>query len=278
MHGCSRRYGFRELIVALFVGLGLSSVALAADLASTWRDDASLNSVFFVGSKNGYAVGAQGAIWRTADSGLTWQPVPSGVTSQFNSVCFLTDQIGWVAGSEISPFTGLDTGVLLFTENAGTTWRRLGDGSLPPITYVRFFGLEEGVIVGRPSTDVPSGIMKTKDSGKTWQPVIGSTNAPWRAACFVEPDMGAVGGPEGRLSLVGGEQLLTSKLPQQGLRTIRAVTILPDDSGWLAGDGGLCYEPAVGVLSGNPPRRCFPMNCESAWTSVRSNHEAQMSG
>src|SRR4051794_23404512 len=116
MHGCTRRYGFRELIVALLLAFSQSAAAPAADLASTWRDDASLNAVYFVGSKNGYTVGAQGAIWKTADAGQTWQPVASGATCQFNSVCFLTDQIGWIAGSEISPFTGLDSGVLLFTE------------------------------------------------------------------------------------------------------------------------------------------------------------------
>lgn len=258
MHGCSRSCGFRVFIVALLLEVALSSAASAADLAATWRDDASLNSVYFVGSKNGYAVGAQGAIWRTADSGQSWQPVASGVTSQLNSVCFMTDQIGWVAGSEISPFTGLDSGVLLFTENGGATWRRLGEGNLPPITYVRFFGLEEGVIVGRPSTDAPSGIMKTKDSGKTWQPVLGTTSAPWRAACFVEPDMGSVAGPEGRLSLVGGDQLMSSKLPQQGLRSIRSVTVLPDDSGWLAGDGGLVLKTSSGGVVWESPETLLP--------------------
>lgn len=257
MQGCSRQSVVCKLLIAIVLGLDLSEAACAADLAATWRDDASLNAVYFVGSKNGYAVGTHGAVWRTADAGQSWQPIATGVTCALNSVCFLTDQVGWVAGSEISPFTGLDSGVLLFTEDAGKTWRRLGE-ALPPITYVRFFGLEEGVIVGRPTTEVPSGIMKTTDTGKTWQPVVGVTASPWRAACFVEPDMGVVAGPEGRLSLVGGEQLLSSKLPPQGLRTIRAVTILPDDSGWLAGDGGLVLRTSSGGVVWESPETMLP--------------------
>ncbi len=247
-----------SLLIALAFGTGIASPVRAADSPAPWRDDAALHDVQFVGSKNGFAVGAQGAIWKTIDGGRIWKPVPSGVTCAVHSACFLTDQTGWVAGSEISPFTGLDTGVLLFTENGGQTWRKLGDGLLPPIAYVKFFGLDDGVVVGRATSDVPAGIMKTSDCGKTWQPVSGTAVAPWRAACFLDPDMGAVAGPEGRLSLVGGEQLLASKLPPQGLRTIRAVSLLPNDSGWLAGDGGLVLRTTSGGVVWESPARSLP--------------------
>lgn len=248
MHGRNSRGRSPKLFAAFLICAGISLTGQSAELRETWRDDAALYDVQFIGSKNGFAVGAQGAIWSSNDSGRSWVAVPSGVNCAFRSACFLTDQIGWVAGSEISPFTGLDSGVLMFTEDGGRLWRKLGADQLPPITYVKFFGLDEGVVVGRPTSEVPSGIMRTADGGKTWTAINGVATAPWRAASFLAPEMGAVGGPEGRLSLVGGEQLLASKLPTQGLRTVRAVTLLADDSGWLAGDGGLLLRTTSGGI------------------------------
>lgn len=259
MHG--RKHGalLPCLLMAVVISSsGLAMDARAADVPAAWHDDASLYDLQFVGSRSGFAVGAQGTICKTSDGGRTWTFIPSGVTCTLKSACFLTDQAGWVAGSEISPFSGLNTGVLLFTEDGGQTWRKLGEGQLPPIAYVRFFGLEEGIVVGQPSSEIPSGIMKTRDGGKTWQPVSGIAIAPWRAACFVDPEMGMVAGPEGRLSLVGGDQLLVSKLPPQGLRSIRAVTLLPDDSGWLAGDGGLVLRTESGGVVWQSPAGSLP--------------------
>ena len=232
----------------------VSDASSAADLQSTWRDDASLKDVQLIGSKAGFAVGAHGAIWSTSDGGQTWKAIPSNVSCTLTSVCFLTHQVGWVGGSEVSPYTGLDTGVLLFTEDGGASWQK-SESLLPPISHIRFFSLEEGIIVGRPTSEAPSGIVRTSDGGKTWLAVNGIASAPWRTGFFVDPEMGYVAGPEGRLSLVAGEQLVDSKLPPQGLRTIRAITLQDDDSGWLAGDGGLVLRTTGGgVVWENPPR------------------------
>lgn len=268
MHGCDLQRGFTSNLSGLrrlarpFTALAILlirvSCALGADVLETWRDDAALHDVQFVGSKNGFAVGAQGAFWKSQDGGRTWMPLKTNLNCRLTSVCFLMDQTGWVAGSEISPFTGLDSGILLKTEDGGQTWQRLAEGKLPPIAYIKFFGLEEGVLVGRASSEVPSGIMKTDDGGKTWHVVNGVAAGPWRAACFIDPEMGFVGGPEGRLSLVGGDQLLASKLPPQGLRTIRGVTLSDDDRGWLAGDGGLVLQTTSGGIVWDAPTGSLP--------------------
>jgi photosystem II stability/assembly factor-like uncharacterized protein len=259
MQGRAPWWVLAGLMIACLVCDGRHRPARAADVPGSWRDDAALHAVQFVGSKSGCAVGAHGAVWMTGDGGQTWQPVDSGVTCSLNSACFLTEHAGWVAGSEISPFTGLDSGVLLFTGDGGKKWSRIADGQLPPIAYVKFFGLEEGVVVGSATSDVPSGILKTSDGGKTWQPINGIAAAPWRAGCFVDPEMGLVSGPEGRLQLVGGEQLLASKLPPQGLRTIRSVTLAADDTGWLAGDGGLVLSTGSGGVVWESPAGSLPV-------------------
>ena len=261
MHGCDWRVvrGWVGMACLLAVASLQSMVtARGADVPKSWLDDAALHDVQFVGSKIGYAVGAHGAIWKTGDGGRAWQLVPSGTTSSLHSVCFLTDQVGWVAGREVVPFAGLDAGVLLFTENGGQTWKPLASQQLPALNFVKFFGLEDGVVVGQPSASSPSGILKTSDGGKSWQPVAGTVSHPWRAAAFLDSELGMVGGHEGRLSLIAGEQLLASKLPPQGLRSIRAVALQHDDTGWIAGDGGLLLKTSSGGVVWESPSALLP--------------------
>ena len=281
MHGCDWRVVRRRIGMACVLAMASvvsMATARAADVPKSWLDDAALHDVQFVGSKIGYAVGAHGAIWKTGDGGRSWQLVPSGTTSALHSVCFLTDQVGWVAGREVVPFAGLDAGVLLFTENGGQTWQPLARDQLPALSFVKFFGLDDGVVVGQPSASSPSGILKTNDGGQSWQPVAGTVSHPWRAAAFLDSELGMVGGHEGRLSLIAGEQLLASKLPPQGLRSIRAVALQHNDTGWIAGDGGLVLKTSSGgVVWESPPAllpeelrngmdfRAVEMRKESVW-------------
>ncbi len=255
MHGCGGRW--KRLFLGFLLGLTVTT-ARGAEVPKSWLDDAALHDVQFVGSKIGYAVGAHGAILKTGDGGRSWQLVPSGTTSSLHSVCFLTDQVGWVAGREVVPFAGLDAGVLLLTENGGQTWKSLARDQLPALSFVKFFGLEEGVVVGQPSAFSPSGILKTSDGGQSWQPVAGTVAHPWKAAAFIDSDLGMVGGHEGRLSLLAGEQLLASKLPPQGLRSIRAVALQHDDTGWIAGDGGLVLKTSSGGVVWESPSALLP--------------------
>ena len=257
MQGCIARVAF-QLVAVLGAITVFTGEAAATDVPVTWRGDAALHDAQFVGSQVGIAVGAHGAVWKTGDGGLTWTNVPCPTNCSLQSACFLTDKIGWVAGSETSPFTGQESGVLLATQDGGQTWRSLSDGPLPPIIHIKFFGTDEGVMAARATSHVPSGVMKTADGGKTWTPVDGVADGPWRTACFIDPEMGFVAGSLGRLSLVGGEQLFASKLPAQGLRSIRAIKMGVNDSGWLAGDGGLLLRTTNGGIVWDAPRTALP--------------------
>jgi len=244
----------------LLLGLALFSAAVvpacAADVPTpdSWREDAALHAVQFIGSRTGFAVGSHGAVWKTEDSGQTWQPLNPGPSATWTSASFLTGQAGFLGGTVVSPYAGLDEGILLATEDGGQSWRSIGQNSLPPVQYLRFFGLETGIAVVRPTSDVPSGVLKTVDGGKTWQGLNGVASHPWRTACFLDPELGVLGGAEGRLTLVGGDQLMASKLPPQGLRSIRSVTVASDDKGWIAGDGGLVLQTSTGgVVWETPP-------------------------
>ena len=74
-----------------------------------------LNAVFFAGSETGWAVGANGIIYFTANGGRAWQPQESGVKSDLYDVKFLDALEGWAVGGE---------GTILHTKDGGRTWTR----------------------------------------------------------------------------------------------------------------------------------------------------------
>ena len=250
MQGCDPRCRAVWMVVCFVL---IHGVAKAAELPASWIDDAQLNDVQFVGSKLAFAVGEHGAFWKSDDGGRHWARVNCGFEGSLRSVCFLNDLIGWVAGREVAPVAELNSGVLLATRDGGKTWERPARTPLPLLNYVKFFDLESGVIVGQPNAASPAGILTTEDGGKSWHAVQGRAPREWLAASFVQSDQGAVAGANAQVSLFGNDQLLDSQLSARGYRSIRSISVLPNKSGWLAGDGGLVLRTSNGGLAWESP-------------------------
>lgn len=218
------------------------------------EDDAALHDIQFVGDRLGWAVGDRGVIWKTTDGGRSWQLVPSPVSCPLRSICFLTDRVGWIAGGGTLPYTRVGYGVLLFTRDGGQTWDALAPQELPRLSHVQFFGLEQGVAVGESTPEYPSGVLRTVDGGRNWQPVEGSLQPGWRTAAFLSPRTGIVAGIQGRVGFAGQDQLMAPQIGELGLRCLRGVSLESDRSGWLVGDGGLVLKTiSNGAVWQNPP-------------------------
>jgi hypothetical protein len=67
-----------------------------------------------------YVVGGGGKIYKTTDTGVTWTPQTSGVTSNLWKVEFVNESWGIAVG---------DSGVILHTADAGLTWTRIDGGA-----------------------------------------------------------------------------------------------------------------------------------------------------
>ena len=253
MQGCIGRW-ISSCLIVIF----LASNSAVAEIPATWIEDAQLNDVQTVGLKHAFAVGEHGAIWKTEDGGRKWSRLECGLDVSLRSACFLTDQVGWIAGCDVNPYSGSDGGVLLATQDGGRTWKRLGRESLPTLSYVKFFDMSEGVVVGQPTSLSPSGIFKTTNSGQTWRGVHGETPQAWKAMSFFELEKGAVAGVNGRVSLMGGDQLFESKLTSKGFRSIRAISVSSSNVGWLAGDGGLVLKTSNGGIVWESPATQLP--------------------
>lgn len=222
------------------------------------QDDANLHTVQMIGSRVGYAVGDQGAVWKTEDGGQSWQPRPVSEGISLRSASFLSDRLGWVAGVRWQTFTGLSEGVIFVTQDGGEHWAPVSEGQFPAIVAMKWFSPEEALVVCRPETPGSTGIYRTEDGGKNWQPLTGTGGANWLTAALLHPELGVVAGRDGRLSLIGGDQLLASRLPVLTGRSIRGVLLAADESGWLVGDGGLVLTTQTGGVVWQAPATGLP--------------------
>lgn len=230
----------------------------AVELQRSWRADAALHDVQMVGPRQCWAVGDHGALWQTTDAGRTWSLIETGTMASLRSVCALTDQVGWIAGWQVRGSAELTEAVLLATRDGGQSWQSLEIGPLSPLRCVRFFGLQEGLVVGEPTRDNPTGLWTTNDGGKSWQAVEGRPSRGFHSVHVASLDSGLLADRDGNISLLAGGQLLPSRLPALQGRSVRGVALSGSDEGWLAGDGGLLLNSKSGGVVWEPPAGDLP--------------------
>src|SRR5438445_5875175 len=175
----------RPFLVALALSAISGLAARAGDLRNF--EDAALHAVQFVDENEGWTVGDEGVVWHTINGGQTWERQPTGTHGALRSLHFLDPYLGWVVGREELP-GGKSAGIVLFTRDGGLTWTRLLANSLPGLNHVRFPEPKSdpkiGYMLGDCCDAFPSGIFKTIDAGRTWQPVPGPRSTSWLAGAF----------------------------------------------------------------------------------------------
>jgi len=112
-----------------------------------------LLAVTLVNSDTGWAVGENGAIWVTTDSGITWSVQNSGVSETLTDVVFADALTGIVVGSD---------GIILSTSDGGGTW--VGDTSATwhDLYGVCFAGATDAWAVGSLE------ILRSTNSSDSW--------------------------------------------------------------------------------------------------------------
>lgn len=216
--------------------------------------DARLNDVCGVGHL-AWAVGERGVVCFSQDAGSSWTTRVTPFECSLKSVCFLTNTIGWVAGTRIVPGSNpQQMAVLLSTRDGGKSWTDLTINSsqpavrtdkvpvaeLPGIVHVQYFGLESAVAVTFPMRNRSGhAIFSSDDGGLTWFPISGDQSAgSWLAAHFVSESDGIVVGQHQSYAAVVADQAVVINRPESTLRAIRAVSLDGNAQGWIAGDGG----------------------------------------
>lgn len=160
------------------------------DYGATWNDlnvgleFQQVSSIFFTSTDTGYASSRSvGKVLKTIDGGINWIEIDLPLNNQFNTVTFLNDSTGFLAGQG---------GTILKTMDAGNTWtiqnKFPSDVTNSKLLSVDFVNDSVGYIVGNKD------ILKTSNGGDKWE-LIAQSEFDLYSVSFADPAHGiAVGG------------------------------------------------------------------------------------
>ncbi len=230
------------LILAAFCSI--AAPVSASDLRHI--DDATLRALYFIDDKEGWIVGDEGLILHTLNGGKRWTRQPTGVRASLRSVQFINASIGWAAGREELPYGMGSVGILLFTNDGGLEWKKQLPDALPGLNQVRFVDPRNGYLLGDGNDQFPSGVFKTNDSGRTWQPIPGPRTTTWLTSDFHDDKNGILAGGWSRFAILrDGKITLADHSDVLSGRDITSLRILGKKSLAVA-QGGLVLSSVKG--------------------------------
>ncbi len=273
----------------LSAGSGLGDQDLPREnLPKSWKSDAELTDVFFLNANLGWAVGAQGVIVRTSDGGRTWSEISevAGVTAgdmsldekirlmrsgletrstgiangssiqqpmrcRFESVFFVDEQHGWVAGGYEVPYVGRSRAVVMRTRDGGLTWNAVKNLVAPRFNRIHFSDPANGWAIGKTGNLFPSGIYYTSDGGQTWSSQSSEKTHSWIDAEQTGSGFVTVS-YAGQLGIIYGHDYEQSVVLQGNGARISRVRMLDSKTGWAVGENGTLLQTDNGGLSWSP--------------------------
>ena len=214
------------------------------DGGQTWAPQAvgtkqAINDIYFRDKEAGFLL-AGNTIFVTRDNGTRWDVARSFLPAEFEgaevelySVRFSSKKKGWVVGSVSKRDVVVDS-ILVYTDDAGETWRRQRAPSRTELIHIDFVSDKRGWIVGDGGT-----ILRTTDAGETWIRQDSKTTATLYHIDFRDEKRGWAVGEHGTIlrTADGGETW--SLVPTGAKVTILSVQFLNDSDGWAIGRQGL---------------------------------------
>jgi photosystem II stability/assembly factor-like uncharacterized protein len=125
-----------------------------------------LKDIDVINKENVFAVGANGTILQTTNSGTTWKINRTEGNWWLQSVVFFDRNNGWVAGGAKSLY-------LLQTKDGGLNWNNVNENAMPPgmkslyADCIKFISNDIGFICGMNQSY--STAFRTIDGGKSWE-------------------------------------------------------------------------------------------------------------
>ena len=146
-----------------------------------------INDIYFRDKEAGFLL-AGNTIFVTRDNGARWEVSRSFLPSEFEgavvelySVRFSSKKKGWVVGSVSRGDRVIDS-ILVYTDDAGETWRRQRAPSRTELIHIDFVNDKRGWIVGAGGT-----ILNTVDAGATWSKQV--SNVQLRSITLISETM-----------------------------------------------------------------------------------------
>ncbi|MEW5923475.1 MAG: YCF48-related protein [Candidatus Zixiibacteriota bacterium] len=122
LHFIDENKGFLVSREGFLVSLDLSGETPKTD---TFSFSSNLNDIYFhPDGKNGFAVGSDGLILRSSDSGRSWETSKRDPDMRLTAISFIDSLHGVLVGANYSK-TFIDIGFILLTSDGGATWDSL---------------------------------------------------------------------------------------------------------------------------------------------------------
>lgn len=226
-----------------WVGGDAGYLSRTDDGGQTWTrqtvgTNEAINDIYFRDKEAGFLLAGK-TIFVTHDNGVRWESSRSFLPTEFEgadvelySVRFSSKKKGWVVGS-ISRGDRVVDSILVYTDDAGESWRRLRTPSRTELIHIDFVSDKRGWIVGEGGT-----ILNTVDAGETWMRQNSGTKSTLYHIDFRDDKKGWAVGERGTVlrTTDGGETwspvIVSTKV------TLLSVQFLNDDDGWAIGRGG----------------------------------------
>jgi len=116
-----------------------------------------LNAVYFVNNRVGFAVGDDGTVLKTRNSGKSWISLETHTHISLKGVWFIDRETGFVIG---------DKNTVLSTYDGGKSWNEVDLPIVADYSAIHFVDPITGYIVGQ--YDKGGVFLKTEDGGVTW--------------------------------------------------------------------------------------------------------------
>jgi photosystem II stability/assembly factor-like uncharacterized protein len=198
-----------------------------------------INDIYFRDKEAGFLL-AGNTIFVTRDNGARWEVSRSFLPSEFEgavvelySVRFSSKKKGWVVGSVSRDDRVIDS-ILVYTDDAGGTWRRQRTPSSTELIHIDFVNDKRGWIrrCGRNDLEyqlMPArhGLSRTPARQRRYTTLIFAMIRKDGQLVNAEPILRTIDGGETWSSVIIGQKV-----------TILSVQFLNDDEGWAIGRSG----------------------------------------
>lgn len=132
-----------------------------------------------------FAVGKNGRIARSDDTGASWVEQDSGVGVHLNDVCFSSNDVGTAVGN---------LGVILRTTDGGVNWVLQSSGTPENLLSVDFRGDSYGIATGENDA-----VVYTRDGGSSWSAGVTPTNVDLAGVDMTDADTAIAVGENGTI-------------------------------------------------------------------------------
>ncbi|MFN0279564.1 MAG: YCF48-related protein [Pyrinomonadaceae bacterium] len=223
-------------------------LASTTDGGRTWTKVAlntteDINEIYFRNDENGYLVAGR-KMFITRDAGRNWQETRIARTGDFGSgtpeflsIRFSDKKHGYVVGSVLRRNNSGDEivvdSLLMRTEDAGDTWRRINVPTKAELFHLDFNGNSHGWIVGDGGV-----ILASTDEGKTWTKQTSGTLMPLYNVDFRDDDEGYIVGKTGTILRTSNGGVNWEKVSTNFKETLMRVDFADDKNGWIVGYKG----------------------------------------